>query len=42
MVRIDLPAFPVTIRTKRGKHVKPAPFAYKKVRSLDEAVALLG
>jgi carbon-monoxide dehydrogenase medium subunit len=22
--------------------VKPAPFAYKKVRSLDEAVALLG
>jgi aerobic carbon-monoxide dehydrogenase medium subunit len=41
-VRIDLPAFPVTIRTKRGKHVKPAPFAYKKVRSLDEAVALLG
>jgi carbon-monoxide dehydrogenase medium subunit len=41
-VRIDLPAFPVTIRTKRGRHVKPAPFAYKKVRSLDEAVALLG
>jgi aerobic carbon-monoxide dehydrogenase medium subunit len=41
-VRIDLPAFPVTITTKRGKHVKPAPFAYKKVRSLDEAVALLG
>jgi carbon-monoxide dehydrogenase medium subunit len=42
MVRIDLPAFPVTIRSKRGRHVKPAPFAYKKVRSLDEAVALLG
>jgi carbon-monoxide dehydrogenase medium subunit len=42
MVRIDLPAFPVTIRKKRGRHVKPAPFAYKKVRSLDEAVALLG
>ena len=41
-VRIDLPAFPVTIRKKRGIHVKPAPFAYKKVRSLDEAVALLG
>jgi carbon-monoxide dehydrogenase medium subunit len=41
-VRIDLPAFPVTIRKKRGRHVKPAPFAYKKVRSLDEAVALLG
>jgi carbon-monoxide dehydrogenase medium subunit len=41
-VRIDLPAFPVTMRTKRGRHVKPAPFAYKKVRSLDEAVALLG
>jgi len=40
--RIDLPAFPVTIRKKRGRHVKPAPFAYKKVRSLDEAVALLG
>jgi carbon-monoxide dehydrogenase medium subunit len=26
----------------RGGQVKPAPFAYKKARSLDEAVALLG
>ena len=41
--RIDLPAFPVTIRKKTGReNVKPAPFAYKKARSLEEAVALLG
>jgi carbon-monoxide dehydrogenase medium subunit len=40
---IDLPAFPVTIRKKSwGGSVKPAPFAYKKVRSVAEAVALLG
>jgi carbon-monoxide dehydrogenase medium subunit len=26
----------------RGGNVKPAPFAYKKVRALDEAIALLG
>src|SRR6202008_3824437 len=30
------------MRKKRGGHVKPAPFAYKKARSLDEAIALLG
>src|SRR5215467_4273614 len=40
--RIDLPAFPVTMRKKRGGHVKPAPFSYQKARSLDEAIALLG
>jgi carbon-monoxide dehydrogenase medium subunit len=46
VARIDLPAFPVTIRSKKktdfGGNVKPAPFAYKRARSLDEAVALLG
>jgi aerobic carbon-monoxide dehydrogenase medium subunit len=40
--RIDLPAFPVTIRKTSGGNVKPAPFAYKKARSTEEAVALLG
>jgi carbon-monoxide dehydrogenase medium subunit len=49
--RIDAPAFPVTIekrqrvrsrpRAKRGRHVKPAPFAYTKARTLKEAVTLL-
>jgi aerobic carbon-monoxide dehydrogenase medium subunit len=33
---------PVFRANKRGRHVKPAPFAYKKAHSLDEAIALLG
>jgi len=32
---------PVFRANKRGGYVKPAPFAYKKAHSLDEAVALL-
>jgi carbon-monoxide dehydrogenase medium subunit len=41
---IDLSAFPVRIRKKSwgDDKVKPAPFAYKKARSLAEAIALLG
>jgi aerobic carbon-monoxide dehydrogenase medium subunit len=46
VVCIDLPAFPVTIRKNVawdfGGNVKPAPFAYKRARTLEEAVALLG
>jgi carbon-monoxide dehydrogenase medium subunit len=44
VVRIDLLAFPVTMRGKcQGRSfVKPAPFAYARARSVDEAVALLG
>jgi carbon-monoxide dehydrogenase medium subunit len=38
---IDLPVFPVTIRKKRGGHVKPAAFAYTRARTLKEAVTLL-
>jgi carbon-monoxide dehydrogenase medium subunit len=35
-------AFPATIRKNAGGYVKPAPFAYARARTLDEAVALLG
>jgi carbon-monoxide dehydrogenase medium subunit len=44
-LHIDVGPIPVTIRKRKelgGAKVKPAPFAYQKARTLDEAVALLG
>jgi carbon-monoxide dehydrogenase medium subunit len=41
--RIDARHISVRIRKKiKGGNVKPAPFAYRKARTLDEAIALLG